>query len=201
MRNQGFLQFSSLAPVDEKEVFRYAGGRGEADGEVLTLLRECIAETQSAFAYKACFAELTVDEFFARFGKCKLTEARLQGCERAVIFAATLGIETDRRIARYASVYTAKALLLQALGAERIEALCDKVCETLAAEYETKGYSLGTRFSAGYGDFPLSAQTEFFQLLDCNRALGLTLNESLLMSPSKSVTAAIGISKKVISNK
>lgn len=196
MRNQGFLQFSSLAPVDEREVFRYAGGKGEADGEVLTLLRECVAETQSAYAYKACYTELSADEFFARFGKCKLTEARLQGCERVVIFAASLGIEMDRRIARYASVYTAKALLLQALGAERIEALCDKVCETLSAEYEAKGYSLGTRFSAGYGDFPLAAQTGFFQLLDCNRALGLTLNESLMMSPSKSVTAAIGISKK-----
>ncbi len=186
------MQFSSLSSVDEREVFRYAGGKGEADGEVLTLLRECIAEAQPALSYKACFLALSVDEFFARFGKCRLTEARLQGCERAVIFAATLGLEMDRLIARYASVHTAKALLLQALGAERIEALCDRVCETLAAEYG----KIGVRFSAGYGDFPLSTQTEFFQLLNCNRALGLTLNESLMMSPSKSVTAAVGISNK-----
>ena len=189
MRNQGFLQFSSLAPVDEKEAFRYAGGKGDADESTLALLRECIAEARSALCYKACYAELTVDEFFARFGACKLTEARLQGCKRVVVFAATLGLGIDRLIARYASVHTAKALLLQALGAERIEALCDKVCETLAAEYG----KIGARFSAGYGDFPLSAQTVFFQTLDCNRLLGLTLNENLLMSPSKSVTAAVGI--------
>ena len=50
------------------------------------------------------------------------------------------------------------------------------------------------RFSAGYGDFELSAQTEIFHALDCQRKIGLTLNDSLLMSPSKSVTAIIGIS-------
>jgi 5-methyltetrahydrofolate--homocysteine methyltransferase len=31
--------------------------------------------------------------------------------------------------------------------------------------------------------------------LDCNRKIGLTLNDSLLMSPSKSVTALIGVAK------
>ena len=185
------MQFSSLAPVDEKEVFRYAGGKGEADESTLALLQECIAEALPLLSYKACYAELRLDEFFARFGVCKLTEARLQGCTRVVVFAATLGLGMDRLIARYASVHTAKALLMQSLGAERIEALCDRVCKELTEKYE----KIGARFSAGYGDFPLSAQTICFQLLDCNRLLGLTLNESLLMSPSKSVTAIVGIYK------
>lgn len=196
MRKQGFLSFPSLAPANEREIFRYAGGRGEADENTLALLQECIAEAQPALSCKACYTELSIDEFFARFGVCKLTETRLQGCERVVVFAATLGLGIDRLISRYASVHTAKALLLQAYGAERIETLCDKVCETLGGEYAKAGGTLCPRFSAGYGDFPLSAQAVFFELLDCNRKLGLTLNESLLMSPSKSVTAAVGIRDK-----
>ena len=44
-----------------------------------------------------------------------------------------------------------------------------------------------------YGDLPLEVQTQFFQLLDCQRQIGLTLNDSLLMTPSKSVTAVFGI--------
>ena len=189
------MQFPSLAPVDEREVFRYVGGRGEADGQVGALLEECIAEGLPAVSYKACFLELSLEEFFARFGRCALTENRLRGCERVVLFAASVGLGIDRLIARYASTYTAKALLLQALGAERVEALCEAVCERLDEEYAKQGLRLDARFSAGYGDFPLSAQTVFFQLLDCNRLLGLTLNESLMMSPSKSVTAAVGVKK------
>ena len=49
------------------------------------------------------------------------------------------------------------------------------------------------RFSAGYGDFPLSAQKEIFGMLDCARQIGLTLNDSLLMSPTKSVTSIVGL--------
>ena len=46
-----------------------------------------------------------------------------------------------------------------------------------------------------YGDLPLEMQKDIFNVLDCSKRIGLTLNESLLMSPSKSVTAIIGISK------
>ena len=52
---------------------------------------------------------------------------------------------------------------------------------------------LPPRFSPGYGDLPLSLQRDIFRVLDCPRKIGLTLNESLLMSPSKSVTAIVGL--------
>ena len=65
--------------------------------------------------------------------------------------------------------------------------------ERFKAEY--RGLPLSARFSAGYGDVPLELQRDIFALLDCPRRIGLTLNESLLMSPSKSVTAIVGISR------
>ncbi len=49
------------------------------------------------------------------------------------------------------------------------------------------------RFSPGYGDLTLLAQKDIFAVLDCGKRIGLTLNDSLLMSPSKSVTAFVGI--------
>ena len=58
---------------------------------------------------------------------------------------------------------------------------------------EAEGLSLRPRFSPGYGDFPLSMQTPIFDALDCPRKIGVSLNASLLMSPSKSVTAVIGL--------
>ena len=45
----------------------------------------------------------------------------------------------------------------------------------------------------GFGDFGLEYQPFIFEALDCPRNLGLTLTDSFLMSPTKSVTALIGI--------
>ena len=85
------------------------------------------------------------------------------------------------------------AVCLQALGAERIEALCDQFCADMARKQGSTGKSLRPRFSPGYGDFPLEAQKDIFTVLGCDRRIGLTLNNSLIMSPTKSVTAIIGI--------
>ena len=80
--------------------------------------------------------------------------------------------------------------MLQAFGAERIEALCDVFCRDIGKEL---GVRTGPRFSPGYGDLPLDAQKMIFSVLDCEKRIGLFLNDSLLMSPSKSVTAFVGI--------
>ena len=118
----------------------------------------------------------------------------LHGCQELYIFAATVGLGLDRLIGKYSRLAPAKALFFQAIGAERIEALCDQFCAALKKRLQTEGLYLRPRFSPGYGAFPLAAQREIFRLLDCPKRIGLTLNESLLMSPSKSVTALAGIS-------
>ena len=109
-------------------------------------------------------------------------------------FAATIGIAIDRLISKYNHISPVKALFMQAIGAERIEALCNLFNSEIRDEAVAKGGTTRPRFSPGYGDLPLEVQKEFVILLDCSRRLGVTLNESLLMSPSKSVTAVIGVS-------
>ena len=49
-------------------------------------------------------------------------------------------------------------------------------------------------FSPGYGDLPLDTQKELVQVLDMHRKIGVSLTDSCLMVPSKSVTAILGIS-------
>ena len=116
----------------------------------------------------------------------------LADCEHIILIAATVGLEIDRRIAKYGKVEPSLALCIQALGAERIEALCDAAVTLLEGRFG----ALSPRFSAGYGDLDLGLQREIFAALDCPKSIGATLNESLLMSPTKSVTAIIGIKNK-----
>ncbi|MBQ8311127.1 MAG: Vitamin B12 dependent methionine synthase activation subunit [Clostridia bacterium] len=190
----------SAPAFDKKEIFRYAGVRGGAP-ELDTLLQECLNEVESKLVYRVCYREFAVThhDSYLDLGFIKTESMGLKKnlfcCESIVLFAATVGIEIDRLIARYATVSPTKSLLFQAIGAERIESLCDVFCREIAEEKAKLGFQTRPRFSAGYGDFPLEAQKEIFAVLDCSRKIGLTLNQSLLMSPSKSVTAIIGVGK------
>ena len=165
------------------------------------LLEQCIDECNGCFSYNICYTELPVsfNGELTRFGgietASKSLESALNGCESVIVFAATVGIGIDRLIKKYSVTSSSKAVMLQAIGAERIESLCDCFCEDLKGELAEKGFSLKPRFSAGYGDFPLECQRDIFALLDDGRRIGLCLNSGLLMSPTKSVTAVIGIKR------
>lgn len=185
-------------PVDRGEIFRYASCRrpGEREQE---LLDGCLAELGDALRYQVCFSLFPVraeggevDLTFTRVRSADLAR-QLAGCGEALVFAATVGLELDRFIARYGRLSPARALMFQAIGAERIEALCDAFCADQAAELGRSGRGLTRRFSPGYGDLPLALQREIFPVLDCPRKIGLSLNDSLLMTPSKSVTALAGV--------
>jgi hypothetical protein len=184
-------------PVDRREILRYAGCR-EASAAVAEALDACLAEALPALDYRACCCVCPVvhtgdalDLGFAVVPSDDLKK-NLAGCDRALLFAATIGLGIDRLIARECSASPARALLLQAIGAERIEALADLVNADARADAQRLGLAVRPRFSPGYGDLPLALQREVFAALDCPRRIGLTLSGSLLMSPTKSVTALIG---------
>ena len=185
-------------PYRLREILRYAKVRGDAP-EIEALLKDCLRELEGQLTYRVCYAEFPIvphaDSLSLGFTDTDSLALRrnLDGCERLLLFAATVGIGIDRLIARHAPTSPTKALLFDAIGAERIEALCDAFCADTATKTAAQGYAVRPRFSPGYGDFPLDAQRKIFSVLDCPHHIGLTLNESLLMSPSKSVTALIGL--------
>ncbi|MBO5734083.1 MAG: Vitamin B12 dependent methionine synthase activation subunit [Clostridia bacterium] len=172
-------------PICEKEILRYAGCK-EASDDVTELMHSCIDEARLCLSYKVCYCELSVkvEEDECDFGNFSVASGDLVKClagsNRVVLFGATVGSSLDRLIAKYSRISPSRALMLQAIGAERIEALCDAFC---------KESGCGVRFSPGYGDLSLQVQKKIFDILNCEKHIGLTLNDSLVMSPSKSVTA------------
>ena len=177
----------SEPPFCEKEILRYAGG--DKSELTLALVRECIEEARPLLKYKICYRELEVklNGEVCDFGLFRLESKNLsqnlKGCKKAIVFAATVGIELDRLIAKYSRLSPARALILQAIGSD------------IAGECA----SVRPRFSPGYGDLSLESQKIVFSALDCERSAGITLNDSLLMSPSKSVTAFVGLNENTLS--
>lgn len=185
----------SAPPVDRNEILRYAGVK-KTTPETENLVDECLLLIRDELTYKVCYGSFPLsfaeDEINLSFAKVRSEslKANLKGCKSFILFAATVGFSLDRMISLYGKTSPAKAHMLQAIGAERIEGLCNLFNQYITEEY---GY-IKPRFSPGYGDLPLDLQKDFFRVLEPSRRIGLTLNESMLMTPSKSVTAIIGIS-------
>ncbi len=183
--------------VDRREVFRYLRMRpdavdaamaeryGRMEAAVLAAARPAARWQLQPVAIRG--AELTI-------GPLTLTSARLAaqlaGCRRAFLFAATLGNSVDALIRRLGVTSAADQLLADAVATALIEGYCDECMGQLAAE--VGGAKLRMRFSPGYGDLELATQRELLAALDAARQLGLTLSSSLLMIPTKSVSAIVG---------
>ena len=119
----------------------------------------------------------------------------LKDCCGALLLAATIGPSCDMLVRRASVTSAAEASIYQAAGAAAIEAFLDSENDRLKKEYEAKGFFLRPRFSPGYGDLKLDHQKDWFRLLDISRQIGIELTDSLLMVPTKTVTAIIGVGK------
>lgn len=190
--------------IENKEVLRYLGFRQNAPDEA-TL--RCIDEVESALA-----SVLSPKSIYGEFPLVFLTEREaqiggkvfeseklcrhLRSCGRVLVFAATLGTGADGLLRRYAATDSAKTAVAQAVLAAATESYCDEVCANIAAREKEKGWYLRPRFSPGYGDLALTTQKDLFSLLEITKRIGITLTDTCLMLPTKSVTAFIGLTRQ-----
>lgn len=187
---------------NDRELLRYLGYRGqELPENIEELIGLCKRDLEQAAAPKAIWREYPVsienhelDMTILRTRSSSL-ERNLKDCEQVIFFAATLGSQVDVLLHRYTRLQMSRAVVLQAAAAAMLETYCDEKNAWLKAEYLKKGRYLRPRFSPGYGDFPLECQRPIAAALELNKRVGITLTDSLLMAPSKSVTAVIGVSR------
>lgn len=188
----------TLEPLNRREAIRYLGGAGHTPDERMNaLLDRCEAELLRLAAPKYLYRvfALPYDEIL----RGEDIRRHLEGCDRAVLLCATLGAQVDRLI-RVAQVEDmARAVVLDSLASVAIEQVCRQADALIAAQ--NPGDFMTFRFSPGYGDYPIDLQKTFLTLLDAPRKIGLSASESCLLTPAKSVTAVLGLSKHPIPRK
>lgn len=189
--------------IASQEIYRYLGyGKNLADPAVKSIAEACLAEMQPKLSCRACFDSFPVrflpdeTDFGFTATSSRAVRKNLTACHKIILFTATVGFDVDRIIQKYSALSPVCALAAQAIGTAAIEAWCDLLCRQFASSEQKNGNYLRPRFSPGYGDLPLEMQKNVFRVLDCPRKIGVSLNESLLMSPSKSVSALVGVSKQ-----
>ena len=190
--------------VNRKEVERYLGYRGltTIDEKMQSVIEDCIREMEEAMTPRCIYKTFPIEwdgescEFAGiRVAPGNLTR-NLKGCKEIVMLAVTIGPGADRLVKRSEIRDMLKAYTYQAVGAAAVEAWCDEVNERIKQEAADKELYARPRFSPGYGDFPLEVQKDFERILEMPKSIGVSLSESLLMTPTKSITAVIGLSDK-----
>ncbi len=189
-----------------REAVRYLGyGKHAVDDQTLGLLADSFGNLRILSSRKSVYRIFDLeqeDRETVRFGsltvKSKSLGKNLRGCDKIVLFGATLGIGVDQLLSRTSKTDMAKTVVLQACAAALLEEYCDECQDRIRQEMESEGRYLRPRFSPGYGDFPIECQRDLVRMLDCAKSIGLTLTESCMMAPSKSVTAVIGAGRAAV---
>ena len=180
-----------LTNIDSVEAARYLGVRGAADPELTERIEALAAVLMETARPRLVWRSLPItaenDYLIAGQDLRRL----LDGCTEIVLFAATLGSEAELLIRRAQLRDMAEALILDACAGSAIENVCDNFCADLAVQVAPN--YLTDRYSPGYGDLPLEHQKVLFSALNVTRRIGVTLTESGLMLPQKSVTAILGV--------
>lgn len=188
---------------NDRELLRYLGCKNGTvlDENTKVLIDQCKQELEQAASPRVTWREypLSIQDHVIDMTcfqtRSKSLERNLKDCEQILLFAATLGSQVDVLLHRYNMIQMSKAVVMQAASVAMLETFCDEENQKLKEAYQEKGWYLRPRFSPGYGDFPLECQRQIAPALELSKRIGVTLTDSLLMAPSKSVTAVIGLSR------
>ena len=191
----------ALHEIPLRETLHFLGWRGTPlDRSLVAQIQAVTQRALDSVDPRVVYRRLPLSESFAAEGTAFSVQgddaaAMLQPCHEIILFAATLGAQSERALLKEQARDSAQAMLLDAVFSAAVEELCDQAEKRLRQELTEEGLYLTDRFSPGYGDMPLEQTRTICDVLNTNRSLGLTVSASGIMIPRKSVTAVMGISK------
>lgn len=191
-----------IETLNREEILRYLGYRDSGVTEQIErLLERCEDETlkilQPKYIYKRFPVQMdglgvqVLGTTLCLKGKdiCE----HLKNCDEVFLLGVTAGVELDKRIRKFMITEPDVGVVMDSCGIQAVEQIADAAEAEIERLVEEEGYHLAWRFSPGYGDLPLETQRDLVQVLDMHRKIGVSLTESCLMVPSKSVTAILGV--------
>ena len=122
---------------------------------------------------------------------------QLRGSEAYALFVCTAGVEYEefqQRLKTEGDIV--RVFIADALGSVIAEKCADQMELTLQESIDKLGWRHTNRFSPGYCGWHVSEQQKLFPLFD-GHTCGITLTESSLMVPIKSVSGIIGLGREV----
>ena len=187
--------------LDRSEILMYLN-TPSLDENLSAMLEDCVKKLCAAAQPRTVYRVLPVEHTASGvlLGGLPLQgediALHLTGCKEAVLLAATLSAPVDALIRRASVTDMTLAVMYDAVAGAAVERVCNDLEAEIKAKYPYPYYT--ARFSAGYGDFPITQQGALVQMLDAPRKIGLTVTPAQTLLPMKSVTAIMGMSHEPV---
>ena len=191
--------------ISRIEMRRLLGHRGGTSGE-----RDFGGEAERAAGIQGERIERAVDEAIERARELLRTagvyvvgtgmdlrgSTVFQDLERVAYCVCTIGSALEDEVTRLSDEgELLRAVLLDAAGSVAAEAAAEYMDRRIQEEAAALGLRTSCRASPGYGDWDIREQAKLFRLVPAER-IGVTLSESAMMIPRKSVSFAIHIAER-----
>jgi hypothetical protein len=184
---------------------------GSEKGENRELVRAMIGDVLANAAkicdikaeYTVCREVSFIDELKSLrvndidFSIGKIIWGQIRKSDSVAFFLCTAGEEIgelSRKLMKEKDFLT--GYIYDVAGSEIVEAAADLMQSELKAQMGKENSNITNRFSPGYCGWNVSEQQKLFRVLPGNYC-GITLTESSLMNPIKSVSGVIGIGENV----
>lgn len=187
---RGSVYAAELSLSDTELSARLGRKSSFADEKIQAVCSDIFAVSDIKFV--AARLSLTASEKGVAFDSFSIDSTALaryfDGLSETYLFVLTLGFGVDRLIMKKKALSVSDGFIYDAVCSAVAEAACDAAENKICGSDRTK-----KRFSPGYADCPLEAQSDIFNLLSIDKYIGVKLLDSLLMSPMKSVSAFVAI--------
>lgn len=186
LQAQGIKDYSRLRPVMKETINELLDQVSE--GELL----------HPAVAYETLpIADITDDELTLSGNAAVLHGSLFQrlipDAREIAAIVCTIGPELEQESARYfAEGKSLHGLLLDGIGSAAVGVLGSLACRHIERETHGRGFQAGSPISPGSPEFPVTEQRQLFQIAPAHE-IGVTLSDSALMVPRKSLSMIIGI--------
>ena len=188
---------AQILAIDAAETRRYAGLRKAKNFGEKNIRDACeealiLIEVRGAWeVYNYCNKTVASEPPFKIVGNSIVKH--LDGCEKVICMAATVGFEIEREInKKFERGEYLSSVLLDAAATAAVEQAADLMEKNFAAKFSKDGYKMRWRFSPGYGDWDLTEQEKLFKISGAEK-IGMNLTSAMMLEPRKSITAIIGL--------
>jgi len=144
-----------------------------------------------AFPVREMRHEKVILEDGRRIGNGPVTTV-MGGAEELAIAVCTVGPRVIRRIAEIKERDPVQGLLLDQLATLAVGQLSQRFYEWLIADTQARSLHVSTHLSPGESEWSIRDQAVIFDLVDAAQ-IGVSLTETMLMKPIKSVSLMAGI--------
>ena len=185
-----------IEDINFDEALRYLGyGANVHDDKTKELLLSCGKQLKHSmegkFVYKVFDLKDSQIQGADFILQGQAVRNHLRNCDKVIFMCATLSAGVDLLIRKFQITGMAEAIITDSLASAVIEQVCDKAEEIILKDFAE--YEHTWRFGLGYDDFPLECQKQFLDILDAPKRIGVCVNDSMMLTPTKSVTCVIGL--------